>query len=167
MEPKITPALIRETWKQFSEYNDAEVIEVVKVFQKEQPAVLSYLLAAGGEPFVGDETQMLLFYGTVIWRLMKQAGYAEQRVPVPVLDGLQQVNVELFANSPAGDAELFEQVIALMDGYPEPDLLDTILNLLLHDKDAGDDTPHIRDQNLGLAFMYLKTVIDAFLAKSA
>lgn len=167
MEPKITPPLIRETWRQFAEYNDAEVIATVKVFQKEQPAVLAYLLAAGGEPFDGDEQQVLLFYGTIIWRLMKQAGYAEERVAVAVLDGLQEVNVDLLTHMPAGDAELFERVLALMADYPEPDLLDTILNLLFHDKDADDQTPHIRGENLGLAFMYLKTEIDAFLAKAA
>ncbi len=159
--------MIRETWREFSEYNDAEVIETVKVFQKEQPAVLAYLVAAGGEPFEGDETQLLLFYGTIIWRLMKEAGYADARIPVAILDSLQEMNVDLLTQMPAGDAELFEQVLALMEGYPEPDVLDTLLNLLFHDKDAEADMPHIRGQNLGLAFMYLKTEIDAFLAKSA
>lgn len=166
MPPKITPPIIRQTWKAFSEYNDAQVIELVKVFQKEQPAVLTYLLAAGDEPFEGDEKQMLLFYGTIIWTLMKKAGYAESRIPVPVLDTLQQVNVELLTTIPGTDAELFEKVMGMLDIYPEPDLLDTILNLLIHDKDADADTPHIRSQNLGLAFLHLKTEIDAFLSRA-
>jgi len=167
MLPKITPPIIRQTWKAFSEYNDAQVIELVKVFQKEQPAVLAYLLAAGDEPFEGDERQLLLFYGTIIWSLMKKAGYADLRIPVPVLDTLQQVNLELLTTFPGTDAELFEKVLGLMETYPEPDLLDTILNLLFHDKDADDDTPHIRSENLGLAFLHLKTEIDAFLSRAA
>lgn len=167
MEPKITPIIIRETWQTFSEYNDAEVIATVKAFQKEQPAVLAYLLAAGDEPFEGEERQLLLFYGTIVWQLMKQAGYGEKRIPVAVLDSLQQLNLEWFTQVPDSDAELFERVLQIMGIYPEPDLLDTLLNLLLHDKDADADTPHIRAQNVGLAFMYLKTEMDAFLAKPA
>lgn len=167
MQPNITPKMIRETWQQFSKYQDTELIEIIRTFQKEQPSVLVYLLAAGGEPFVEDEQQLLLFYGTIIWSLMKQGGYAHKRVPVKLLDNLQESNVKLLTQAPADDQLLYAHALQFVMEYPEPDLLDTILNLLFHDKDAGDDTPHVRSANLGLAFMYLKTVMDAFVALEA
>jgi hypothetical protein len=84
------------------------------------------------------------------------------------LDQAEEANLaflERFSNSPEAD---FESAIQeMLDTYPEPEVLRYIVEAINEEEDYDPDDPPIRDEYRGLAFVYLKTVLDAFISSLA
>ena len=63
------------------------------------------------------------------------------------------------------EEELAQLAEKMMQDYPEPHVLRYILEAITEEEEDADETP-MRDDYKGLAFVYLKTVLDAFIAAS-
>jgi hypothetical protein len=135
---------------------------------KEQPMVLAYLLATSeDEVFDQNERQVLFYIGMVISQIMKQRPNGGKRITETQLERAEKANEDLLdkmASDSAGD--FLSATHAMIESYPEPELLRYVTEALMEDEDGNPDNPPIRDENLGLAFLNLKIVMDAFIGSS-
>jgi hypothetical protein len=60
--------------------------QMIKQMSRQQPAVLAYLLAAGGDFLSGDEQELLLYVGVVVWQIMLQGNAPLPEVTEKTLD---------------------------------------------------------------------------------
>ena len=67
------------------------------------------------------------------------------------------------ASDSAGD--FLSAAQSMIESYTEPELLRYVTQALMEDEDGNPDNPPIRDESLGLAFLHLKIVMDAFVGK--
>ena len=53
--------------------------------------------------------------------------------------------------------------MSLLEGYPEMEVLRYIVDTIMDEESYSSDDLPIRDEYRGLAFLYLKSVLDAFV----
>ncbi len=140
--------------------SEQEAFRLSYVMQKEQPLLVAYL-AAVDKDFLNQEEREVLFYqGTVIWQIMSEA-----RKPLPMIteDTLLRLESENLSLSEslknAGTVKFAEVVKRILKDYGQPEVFRYVLSALL-DQDNEDCV--IRDENLGIIMLDLKTVIDYF-----
>lgn len=180
----ISAETVTRVLERMSAPSDEQAQATVTQMGKEQPEVLAYLLATSEqEAFDQDEGQVFFYIGMVIWQIMKQHPYGDKRITETQLDRAEKANEDLLekmASDSPGD--FLSAAQSMIESYPEPELLRYVTQALMEDEDgppapltpltgwtgqagrAGNaDNPPIRDENLGLAFLNLKIVMDAFL----
>lgn len=72
-----------------------EITELTNLMRKQQPFVLTYLLAAGHEIFNQGEREQLLYLGAVIWQIMSQGSKPLTKIIGDTLDGVEKENIEM------------------------------------------------------------------------
>lgn len=136
---------------------------LVMKMSKEQPMVLAYLLAMSeNEAFDQDEGQTFLFIGIAVWQIMKAGVKGLKKISEERINRVEEDNEDLLdkmASDSPGD--FVSAAESMVENYPEPELLRYVTTALMEDEDA--DNPPIRSENLGIAFLHLKIVLDAFV----
>lgn len=144
--------------------SETDVPKIVNRMTKEQPNLLAYLMAAGKRDDLFDqyEAEIILFIGIVLWQVIKKNYRQFPKVKDKVLDQIEKKNedfLEMLSSDSEGD---FLSVVGeMVKTYPEPELLRYISEAIFEQDDPDD--PPIREENTGLAFFYLKTVLDVIL----
>lgn len=77
MKP-ISSDIVEKTWEKMEETPPQKAWEIIEVMRRQQPFVLAYLMAVGGDMFNQAERELLLYLGVVIWQIMSQ-GYLSER----------------------------------------------------------------------------------------
>jgi len=77
---QITSEIVEATWKRMAAMSRREAQRLAELFQKQQPIVVSYLLAVDSDILNQDERQLLFYLGTVIWQMMSQG-----KTPLPTV----------------------------------------------------------------------------------
>jgi hypothetical protein len=97
--------------------------------------------------------------------MMTQSSGQLQQVGGEVLDKAEAANFEFleqFAKEENGDFEVATR--AILKTYPEPEVFRYVVEAIM-EEEPGD--PPMSDESRGLAFVYLKTVLDAMIASLA
>ncbi len=165
MEGYIPAEVVRETWQQVANSELDHAHELVAELQKEQPFILLYLTDMEGTPFNQNESEIIFFLGLVIWQIMKKGSNKLRQVTVQKLMKAEDANYEfldLLSQDTEGDFE--SATLNMLESYQEPEVLRYVVEAIMEEPDEDDpeDEP-IRDENRGLAFVIIKTVLDAFL----
>lgn len=138
----------------------------VNRMSKEQPLILAYLLAASEDKiFTRDEGQTVFYIGVVVWEIMKQGTKVPRKVSEKQLRQAKKATeniLDKMASDSAGD--FLSAAESLVEQYPEPEVLRYIVEELMENEDGAN--PSIRDENVGLAFLHLKIVLDALIANA-
>ena len=163
----ITAEMVSRMLERMSAMSAREAQSIVKRMGKEQPAVLAYLLAMSQhKEFNKDEGQIIFYIGMVIWRIVQQQHDHREIVTETQLDEAEKANeglLEKMASDSPGD--FLSAVEAMIRSYPERELLRYVTEALMEDEDGNPDNPPIRDENLGLAFLHLKIIMDALIVQ--
>ncbi len=161
----ISAETVTQTWERMAATPESQAQRLVEQMSEEQPAVLAYLLATSEQPpFNAHEGQIVFYIGMVVWQMMEQSPKPPRQVTPAALDAAEQAN-EAFLEALSSDteADFFSATKTMLETYPEPEVLGYITEAIMDDEDSDPDDPPIRDENRGLAFLYLKTVLDAFI----
>jgi hypothetical protein len=163
----ITAEAIKNTWQRFTEMSESDALKMGTQMTREQPYVQTYLLAASqDEAFDEDEGQTVFYIGMVLWQIVKQNRQELRKITSKILDQAEKANEEaldtMASDSPA---DFLSASQALVEKYPEPEVLRFAVQSLMEDDEGNSDHPPIRDENLGLAFLYLKVVLDALIGQ--
>ena len=141
---------------------------LVMKMSKEQPMVLAYLLAMSeNEAFDQDEGQTFLFIGIAVWQIMKAGVKGLKKISEERMNRVEEDNEDLLdkmASDSPGD--FVSAAESMVENHPEPELLRYVTAALMEDEDGNTDNPPIRSENLGIAFLHLKIVLDAFVGAS-
>jgi hypothetical protein len=60
-------------------------------------------------------------------------------------------------------ADFVSATMALLEAYPEPEVLRYVVEAIVDEENYAADGPPIRGEYRGLAFLHLKIVLDAFV----
>lgn len=166
MTDMISAETVTRVWQDMARVPISEIPRFVQQMEEEQPAIMAYLLAVGDALFNQHEREIIFYLGMVVWQMMKQSKRRLFKVSPRKLDRAEEANfalLERLSESPeAGWESLTRTMLAT---YPEPEVLRYIVEAIMEDDDPED--PPIRDEYRGMAFIYLKTVLDALISSLA
>lgn len=132
------------------------VERLIAQMSREQPAILSYLMASNEEHYNFEEKQLLLFLGINVSQMMKKGDTAIEEVTMDEIEEAQSNNIKMFEYLEEENPKDFEETAALIfKEYNQKNVLRYIVESLFEDQDE-----HIRSDRKGLLFFDLKTVLD-------
>ncbi|MBN1480880.1 hypothetical protein EH223_00185 [candidate division KSB1 bacterium] len=152
----VSDDIIQEVLQEQGEMDFLETERLIAQMSREQPSLLTYLMASNEEHYNFEEKQLLLFLGINISQMMKKNQNAIQQVSMEDIETAQEKNIQMFEyleNELPGDFEGTTEMI--FKGYNQKNVLRYIIETLFQ-----DDDPHIRPDRKGLIFFDLKTVLD-------
>lgn len=162
----ISEEIVTQTWQRIAGSSPHDAQRYMNQMSEEQPAVLAYLLTLDGDPFNQNEMGYILFIAMVVWQAMKQSPQGLRSVPMEAVAQADEANFSFLERFLfAGDEDFETAVAKMLTEYPEPEVLRYIVEALMEEEE--DEEEPFRDEYRGLAFICLKTVLDAFIASSA
>jgi hypothetical protein len=168
MTDMISAETVTQVWQDMAQVSADEAPRFVQQMEEEQPAVMVYLLAVGEALFNQHEQEIIFYLGMVVWQVMKQGQRRLRKVTEERLDQAEEANLDFLERLSASPEADFESAIqAMMDTYPEPEVLRYIVEAIMEDEDYDPEDPPIREEYRGMAFVHLKTVLDAFISSLA
>ena len=157
---QITSEIVEETWKRMAAMSEREAQELAKLFVKQQPVVASYLLVVDSDVLNQDERQLLFYLGTVVWQMMSQGKTPLPTVTEDDLFRAEDTNIKMVEYLQGETESGFRQVTeTILNSHQQPEVLRYVIEALMEEPEEGCI---IRDENLGIMFLDLKTVIDCF-----
>jgi hypothetical protein len=215
---------VNETWQRMAETPPDQIQAIVDQMEQEQPVLMVYLLALEDYPFNVSEKEIIFYIGTVVWQILKESKASLSSVTPEIINHSEEENyqfLDLLSNDT--EADFMSATRAMIDSYPEPEVLRYLVEALMEDdvdydeitegmeadvsesplsEENGDeddgfeslfntgeeddievevifeeeeedglgevewdeDDPDIRPENRGLAFVHLKTALDALIA---
>jgi hypothetical protein len=159
MEP-IPANIVEETWKRIASLSPRRAPGLIKRMGKEQPVVLAYLLAVDHDLLNDDERQLLLYLGVVVWQIMSQGSQPLPMITEDRLDTAEAKNIKM-AEYLQGETEegFLDAARTIINNYGQPEVLRYVVEAIMEEPEEGCA---IRDENRGILFLDLKTVIDCF-----
>lgn len=166
MTEKISARTVEQTWQRIARASVSEVPQLINRMRQEQPYVMAYLLATGDALFAPHEKEILFYVGMVVWQMMRQSSGGLQQVGQEELDAAEAANMDFLEQfAQENDANLEMATRAILGTYPEPDVFRYVMEAVMEEDEASG--PPIRDEYKGMAFVYLKIVLDAMIASLA
>ena len=161
MNTPISMETVDMVWQRMAELSEEEATHMIQQMEREQPELQTYLLAVDDE-FEEDEAEIIFYLGVVAWQMMKQGGRRMGKITEAQIDKVDELNFTFFNNLSEDEQNLEVVTMKMLEEYPEPNVLGYVINALMDDEDPED--PGIRDELVGLAFLHLKTAVDAMIA---
>lgn len=145
-------------WSQMNELPEKEAAKRFEQFSEAQPGIIAYLLAVDEEITPEEERGDLLFLGLFIWDSFRAAGLKPVLVMPEAIEAAEEANSKFLSGLDEGSEHgMFEAVRQLMESYNQMPLLGGLIEILMSEN-AGE--PEMAGDNIGLALLHLKTVID-------
>jgi len=156
----ISAEVVERTWQRIAGQSVKDAQKLVNRMSKEQPVVLAYLMAVDNDIFNQSEREVLLFLGVVVWQIMLQGTRPLPKVTEKILDKAEAGNLKM-AEYLRGETEAgFEEATRKIIGsYKQPEVLRYVVEAIMEDT---EESSPIREENKGIMFLDLKTVIDCF-----
>ena len=157
---KISAEIVERTWKEMSTMSPLNYPKLINKFSKEQPFILTYLIAVDGQQFNEDERELLLYLGVVIWMMMSRGNNPLPKVTEKMIDDAEEKNIKMLEYLEGEtETDFYETTDTILQDYNQPEVLRYVVEALMEDDDEDVD---IQEENIGLMMIYLKTVIDCF-----
>ena len=133
---------------------------------RDQPMILAYLLAASqNKVFTRDEGETLFFVGMVVSQIMKEGGFGSTKITEEDMDKAEKANDHLLEKLESdSEGDFISGAEATVGNCPEPEVLRYITQALMEDEEGNPDNPPFSEESVGQAFLYLRIVLDAFVA---
>jgi hypothetical protein len=163
----ISAETVTQTWQRLGDLDEIQAQQMGGQMTLEQPYVQVYLLAMSEQPeFDENEGQIFFYVGTVVWQIMKQSPKQLREVTPAELERAEKANERFFETlSSDTEADFLSATKTMLEAHPEPEVLRYVVEAIMEEDEEYDpDDPPIRDENRGLAFLYLKVVLDAFIS---
>ncbi len=168
MTDMISAETVTRVWQDMAQVSADEAPRFVQQMEEEQPAVMAYLLAAGEALFNQHEQEIIFYLGMVVWQMMKQSKRRLRKVTERKLEQAEEANLDFLERLSASPEADFERATQeMLATYPEPEVFRYIVEAVMEEEDYDPDDPPIRDEYRGLAFVHLKTVLDALISSLA
>jgi hypothetical protein len=161
----ISAETVTRTWQRIAALSERQAARLAEQMAKKQPLVMVYLLAVTDGPFISDDEQeRILYIGAVVWQIVKSGSRRLRKVTEAALDEAERANealLELMAGDT--DADFWHATRTMLERYPEPEVLRYVVEALHGEAGEDPDEPPMSPEAQGLAFIHLKTVLDALI----
>lgn len=156
----ISAEIVERTWQEIATMPPANYPKIINQFAKEQPFILGYLMSVDEEQFNEDERELLFYLGTVVWRMMSQGHKPLQKVTEEMIFEAEDNNFRMLQYLEGEDeTEFYDTTAKMLQSYNQPEVLRYVVEALMEEDEQG---VNIREDNVGMMMIYLKTVIDCF-----
>ena len=148
---------VEKTWKRVTEASPEDAQEMMDQMARAQPFVFAYLMAVDETLNDDAERGQLLLIGLALWETLKKEAPA-RIIPVEEIQAAEESNLNFLQGLEAGsEMDYMDAMQHLMASYNQMPLLGTVIEALI----GGDEeVPELAHENLGLALVHLKSVID-------
>jgi hypothetical protein len=166
MEEPISYEIVTKTWERMADTPVYQAEGLIHQMERQQPNLLAYLLAQDEEIFSQPERETILYVGMVIWQVMKQGKRKPRKVTQKKIFEAEEVNYDFLEQlSEDTEGDFMSATLAMLENYAEPEVFRYIVEAIMEDEadDQEEDSP-MQDENRGLAFLILKTALDALIA---
>ncbi len=157
MKP-IPETVVQETWERIAMLPEKNAETLTTLMGKEQPAIVGYLLAVDKDILNQQEREILFYLGLVIWQIMSSGN----KLPVVAVEAVEQADdanaVMLEGMMGTPDSDLTSAAEKLLNTYHQSAILQYAVGALV---DAADQE-EVRQDNIGVMLIDLKTVVDCF-----
>ncbi|MBN1604932.1 MAG: hypothetical protein JW915_25215 [Chitinispirillaceae bacterium] len=153
--------LINDRWKLIENMSLEEVPDLITDLGQNQPYILTYLVATGSDILNEKEREMLLFLGIMVWNISKHQISEQIEISSEELIYFERKNIlmlEYLSGEPEND--FFCTVERIMSRYHQHSFLKYIIDILM--EDSRDESCGIRQENIGMIVIYIKSLIDCF-----
>jgi hypothetical protein len=163
MSEPISAQTVTHVWQEIAQAQPDEVPQLVEQMKQEQPVIMVYLLALDDMPFSQYEREIVFYLGLVIWQIMKESPRRLLKVSRKKLRRAEAANEEVLSYLASDtEADFVSATQRMLETYPEPEVLRYLLEALMEEDDDPENPP-IREEYRGLAFILLKTMLDALV----
>jgi len=161
----ISSEVVTQTWQRMAQASELQATKLVEQMNDEQPVVLRYLVQLRDLPFSKYEYELVFYIGLVVWQIMKQSDQQLYTVTRKRLRKAEESNTEFLEQlASSSEGRFIESGQLLVREHPEPEVLRYIVETI---QEEQPDEPGFRAASLGLAFIHLKIVLDAFVSSLA
>jgi hypothetical protein len=156
----ITAQQIDATTEWLNGFSESESEALIDKFDAAQPDILGYVMSEEAEELGEEEAELLLFMAATLWQVaVRNSKTPVEMVSAEELDDLQDANWAEFDDlEQKKDQSFAEFVDAIIEAYPEPELLHYVTDVFTEDE---DDEFAIEEAAKLPMFVMLKTVADA------
>ena len=127
-------------------------------FQKDQPLIVAYLTSVDKDIINQEERELLFYLGAVAWKIMNTGNSNFPEVNEDLLLKIEAANQKTVDDFRATDSVKFAEVVKkLLKECHQTEVLRYVIAALMNEDNAENS---IRDENLGIIILDLKTVID-------
>jgi hypothetical protein len=148
MKP-ISRETIERTWQQMTQMEEEQALADVEKLGREQPAVLAYLMAAGGDIFDQDERELMLYLGLVVWKIMSQGETPLKKIAMENLDAEEETNFKILedlAEESQGDVAAF--TADMLADFNQIEVLRYVVEAIMMDEEFDESDFDIEEGDL-------------------
>jgi len=149
---------VNALWERISQASSEESARIAQRLQRKQPFIMVYLLASDEGLMEGQDRGRLMELGAFIHEIMYSANPKLRRVTGKKLEAAEDANLKFLEELDEGSEMGFiASMQKLMATYNQMPLLGAVLEALM---EGHEEHPELAPENLGMALLHLKTVID-------
>ena len=142
---KISTEIVERTWKEMSTMSPLNYPKLINKFSKEQPFILTYLIAVDGQQFNEDERELLLYLGVVVWMMMSRGNNPLPKVTEKIIDDAEEKNIKMLEYLEGEtETDFYETTDTILQDYNQPEVLRYVVEALMEDDDEDVD---IQEEN--------------------
>lgn len=186
---RISKEIVEKTWQEAAEMSEKEGIKSIEKFAKEQPAVLAYLMGAGGDMIIEDDRELMLYLGMVVWKIMSRGDRPLKEITMEELETEEEANFKVLEElTSASSEDMLVFSAKMLSDFNQIEVLKYVLEAIMEDEDFDESDFDLDDDNIeyeqddfaedefdldeddldiddeaqGLILIYMKTVINCF-----
>lgn len=153
--------IVTQTWQEVASMSAVGIPGLINEMRIEQPALLVYLLAVSEAAFDRAETELVVYLGVVVWQIMRRWYKPLMSVSIKKLDQAEEENFAGLDSMPQiTEASMWTHTQFMLETYPEPEVLRYVVEALM---ETNPVDLKLSEDRIGLAFIYLKTALDALI----
>ena len=157
----ISSDIVEKTWNEIGGQAPEKGQEMIKHMSKEQPIIFAYLMSTGDDILNQDEKELLLYLGVVVWQIMSQGTASLPGITSKIMEEAEDLNMKMLVYLEGEPETTFMNTVEKMiNNYNQPEVLRYVLEALMEEE--PEEECMIRDENIGIIMIFLKTVIDCF-----
>jgi hypothetical protein len=165
MKP-ISREVVEKTWQEMAEMNLEDGLKAIEKLGKEQPAVLAYLMAAGGDIFTEEDRELMLYLGMVVWKIMSQGDKPLKEVSISELESEEEAHLKMLddlANQSVGDVTAF--TANMLNNFNQIEVFKYVVEAIMMDEDFDEEDLYMGDNGSDMEvddFVYDEDELDDF-----
>jgi hypothetical protein len=149
---------VEARWQEFCEVNPERAAWHMQRFMEKQPALVAYLAAVENHDAPEEERGKTLFVGLAAMHVIMSKHSRLPQVTPEEIEAAEERNITFMQQLEEGSEMAFlEGVQSAMGTYNQMPLLGAVLEAFM---EGNEDTPELLDEDSGMGFIYVKTVID-------
>lgn len=155
---RISSESVEKAYAAICSLTEREAYRLSYDFQKGQPLLVAYLTAVDKDILNQEERELLFYLGAVVWKIMSSDPGEMPETNEDRLLNLEAANQKIADSLRTTDSVKFAEVVKkLLQACPQPEVFRYVVAALM---DEDNDENSVRDENLGIIMLDLKTVIE-------